>query len=80
MSITTLNSTTGLDVQAAPVVQAVSNLDGTGAAWLDCPVCELDGGPYGLDEAGQLAGLHDDLRHRGHPTVTVVVPAAGVAV
>jgi hypothetical protein len=32
----------------------------------------LDGGPYGVDEAGQLAGTHDDLLHRGQPTALVV--------
>jgi hypothetical protein len=60
-----------------PGVQAVSMVDVSGRVWLDCPGCGLDGGPYGLDEAGQLGGTHDDLIHDGRPTVLVV---AGVTV
>jgi len=43
-----------------------------GRRWLDCPVCGLGGGPYSVDEAGQLAGAHDDVIHRGRPTALVV--------
>ena len=57
------------------VVQLASKLDGLDgrpAVWLDCPACGLDGGPYNLDEAGQLAGVHDDLLHGGQPTALIV--------
>jgi len=54
------------------VVQLASNLDGRPAVWLGCPACGLDGGPYSVDEAGQLAGTHDDLLHRGQPTARIV--------
>jgi hypothetical protein len=52
-------------------VQAAPGLD-AGGVWLDCPVCGLDGGPYGAAEAGQLGGTHDDLIHHGHPTALVL--------
>ena len=51
-------------------LDTVDGLDGR--LWLDCPVCGLDGGPYSADEAGQLAGTHDDLIHAGQPTALVV--------
>ena len=54
------------------VVQLASNLDDRPAVWLDCPACGLDGGPYNLDQAGQLAGVHDDLHHRGQPTALIL--------
>jgi hypothetical protein len=54
------------------VGRLASSVDGGCTAWLDCPVCGLDGGPYSPAEAGQLGGVHDDLRHAGHPTVAVV--------
>jgi hypothetical protein len=57
-------------------VQVAPGLD-AGRVWLDCPVCGLDGGPYGAAEAGQLGGTHDDLIHHGHPTALVL--AGGVA-
>ena len=38
---------------------------------VDCPACGLHAGPFLPAEAGQLAGSHDDLQHRGHPTATV---------
>lgn len=39
---------------------------------VDCDVCALFGPPVWLaDEAEQLAGVHDDLHHGGHPTATV---------
>ena len=47
-----------------------------GRRWLDCPSCGLDGGPYSVDEAGQLAGTHDDLIHAGQPTALVVAGGA----
>lgn len=47
---------------------------------LECPVCLLAGGEFAdVVEAVQLAGVHDDLSHRGQP-VTVVraaMPAGG---
>ena len=54
------------------VVQPASRLDGRRRVWLDCPACGLDAGPYTPGEAGQLAGTHDDLIHRGRPTALVV--------
>lgn len=43
-----------------------------------CPACALAGGPFDrLAEAAQLAGTHDDLLHRGHPTASVVPADAG---
>ncbi len=54
------------------VVQLASNLDGRPTVWLDCPACGLDGGPYSVDEAGHLAGTHDDLIHRGQPTALIL--------
>ncbi len=59
-------------VQLASNVQMASNLDGRPVVWLDCPACGLDGGPYNLDQAGQLAGVHDDLHHRGQPTALIL--------
>ncbi|HSV68437.1 MAG TPA: hypothetical protein VLJ59_21435 [Mycobacteriales bacterium] len=48
-----------------------------GVWWVDCEVCELASGPLGCEaEAVQLAGVHDDVHHRGRPTVTVH-PVAG---
>jgi hypothetical protein len=39
---------------------------------VDCDVCALFGLPaWHADEADQLAGIHDDLHHRGQPTATV---------
>jgi hypothetical protein len=45
---------------------------------IECPVCELAGGPFELPEAERLAGTHDDLLHAGRLT-TEVVPAEGLA-
>lgn len=47
---------------------------GVGGLLLDCLVCLLGGGPVAsAAEAAQLAGVHDDLRHRGVPTTVVHV-------
>ena len=55
-------------------LDTVDGLDGRW--WLDCPACGLDGGPYSADEAGQLAGTHDDLIHHGQPMTSVVAGGA----
>ena len=39
---------------------------------LDCPACCTVAGPFVLAEAELLAGTHDDLHHRGQPTVYVL--------
>jgi len=71
-----LNSTLAVDSREEMIerrtVQLVFSLDGRRRVWLDCPVCGLDAGPYNLAEAGQLAGTHDDLIHRGNPTALLV--------
>jgi hypothetical protein len=59
----------------ARVGRLASKVDGRCTAWLDCPGCGLDGGPYSLDEAGRLGGAHDDLIHRGQPAALVVAVA-----
>jgi hypothetical protein len=43
------------------------------AAWVVCcGPCDLAGEPlFHQDEAEQLAGVHDALRHRGRPTAEV---------
>jgi hypothetical protein len=43
------------------------------ATWVVCcGPCELAGEPlFHRDEADQLAGVHDALRHRGRPTAEV---------
>jgi hypothetical protein len=39
---------------------------------VDCPACGLAGVPLlHLDEADQLAAVHDHLHHRGRPTAEV---------
>jgi hypothetical protein len=45
----------------------------TAAVWaVDCPVCDRTGEPLShLDEAEQLAAVHDHLHHRGIPTAAV---------
>ena len=50
----------------------------TAVTWVVCcGPCALAGEPLcHLDEADQLAGVHDALHHRGRPTA-VVRPAAG---
>ena len=48
---------------------------GTAGPWVAvrCDVCVLVGEPVcHVEEAEQLAGVHDQLHHRGHPTATVV--------
>jgi hypothetical protein len=44
------------------------------AGWaVDCPVCQLTGEPLSdLDEADQLAAVHDHFHHWGVPTATPV--------
>jgi hypothetical protein len=40
--------------------------------YVDCPTCQLHGQPVDcLDAAEQLAALHDQLHHRGHPTAVL---------
>ncbi|HSV65837.1 MAG TPA: hypothetical protein VLJ59_08030 [Mycobacteriales bacterium] len=37
--------------------------------WVGCEACELAAGPFGCEpEAVQLAGVHDQVHHRGAPT------------
>jgi hypothetical protein len=39
---------------------------------VDCPACGITGEPLRhLDEADQLAAVHDHLHHRGRPTAEV---------
>jgi hypothetical protein len=50
----------------------VSQHENSSGYVLDCPTCDLTGGPFGTaDEAGQHAGRHDDLMHRGKPTMLI---------
>jgi hypothetical protein len=37
-----------------------------------CSVCELVGETDSLPEAERWAVIHDQLRHRGHPTAAIV--------
>jgi hypothetical protein len=37
-----------------------------------CSVCELTGETDSLREAERWAVIHDQLRHRGHPTAAIV--------
>jgi hypothetical protein len=59
------------------VAALASTVDNDRRVWLDCPTCRLDNGPYTPAEAGQLAGVHDDLHHRGHPTALLAVEVTG---
>jgi hypothetical protein len=65
------------DVQRR-ITELASRADSRGLVWLDCPACELGSGPHTPAEAGQLAGTHDDLIHRGRPTA-LLVPGGGAA-
>jgi hypothetical protein len=37
-----------------------------------CSVCQLVGEPDSLAEAERWVVIHDQLRHRGHPTAAIV--------
>lgn len=47
-------------------------------AVMDCPVCDLTGGPFPTTaEAYHLADIHNALHHGGHPTA-IIRPAPPV--
>ena len=43
---------------------------------IHCSVCELSGEPTSMLEARRWAAIHDQLQHRGHPTVAIVTRRA----
>src|SRR5262249_24366703 len=55
-----------------PGLPSLSHLERVVMPSIHCSVCELTGEPASLLEAEWWAAIHDQLQHRGHPTVAIL--------
>jgi hypothetical protein len=47
----------------------------SGSTMMTCPVCQLSGGPFTLDEAALHVATHNRVHHAGAPTAIALTAA-----